>query len=98
MIDNTFAIYALDHPESLPKRAPLRDAHLARLRALQQDARLTLAGPLSDHQGNVQGSLIIAQFPSLQEAETWFRQDPYVLAGIYQSIMIKPFKPVLPDK
>ena len=97
MSTELFAIYAVDHPDSHEKRPSLREAHLSRLRLLQEAARLTMAGPLSDLNGKVQGSLIIAKFTNLDEAENWFQQDPYVLAGVYQSVTIRPFKQVLPE-
>jgi hypothetical protein len=92
-----FAIYAEDHPNSLEKRLPLRDAHLARLKHLQQAQRLALAGPLAEPNGGVIGSLIVAKFDDIEQAHAWFAQDPYVQAGIYQRVTIKPFTQVFPE-
>lgn len=96
MTEAFFAIYALDHPDTLEKRLPLRPHHLARLAALEENKQLALAGPLLDPAGKVSGSLIIARFRDLQTAEAWFAEDPYVLANIYQSVTIRLFNPVLP--
>jgi uncharacterized protein YciI len=97
-----FAIIAEDHPGSLDKRLAARPEHLARLDALQNEGRMLLAGPFpaieSENPGpaGFTGSLIIAEFPSLAEAEAWAGADPYVAAGVYADVAIKPFRKTLP--
>jgi len=97
-----YAIIGDDAPDSLEKRLAVRPAHLARLDALQQDGRLTLAGPFpaidSPNPGpaGFSGSLIVAEFESLEAARTWAEADPYVLAGVFERVTVKPFKKVLP--
>ena len=73
-----------------------RPDHLKRLEALQAEGRLLTAGPnpLPDNPERVSGSLIIAQFASLDEAQEWAEQDPYVAAGVYEEVLIKPYKAV----
>lgn len=104
-----YAIYAEDTPNSLEKRMSARPAHLARLVAMKDEARLLLAGPFpaidSEDPGEAgfTGSLIVAAFTSLQDAITWANADPFVAAGIYAKVTVKPFRktlpamPVLPD-
>ncbi len=97
-----YAIVAEDVPDSLARRLAARPAHLERLHALQQAGRLVLAGPFpaidSDDPGpaGFSGSLIVAQFESLAAAESWAGADPYLDAGVYASVSVKPFKKVLP--
>lgn len=97
-----YAIIGDDAPESLENRLAARPAHLARLDALQQDGRLTLAGPFpaidSPNPGpaGFSGSLIVAEFESLEAARTWAKADPYVSAGVFERVTVKPFKKVLP--
>ncbi|MFC5741265.1 YciI family protein [Dyella tabacisoli] len=97
-----FAIIAQDVAESLEKRMAARPAHLARLDQLQNEGRMLLAGPFpaieSENPGpaGFTGSLIVAEFPSQADAETWAKADPYVAAGVYQQVSIKPFRKVLP--
>jgi uncharacterized protein YciI len=97
-----FAIIAEDHPGSLDKRLAARPEHLARLDALQNEGRMLLAGPFpaieSENPGpaGFTGSLIIAEFPSQAEAEAWAGADPYVAAGVYADVVIKPFRKTLP--
>jgi uncharacterized protein YciI len=97
-----YAIIAEDIGDSLERRLQARLAHLARLDALQADGRLLLAGPTpaidSEDPGpaGFTGSLVVAEFPSLEEAETWADADPYVKAGVYANVTVKPFKKVLP--
>ncbi len=97
-----YAIISTDVEDSLPKRATARPAHLARLNALQEEGRLVLAGPhpavdMSDPgEAGFTGSLVVAEFDSLEEAQTWAEADPYVAAGAYQQVVVKPFKQVLP--
>ncbi|GLQ48705.1 YciI family protein [Dyella flava] len=97
-----YAITGTDHPDSLERRLAARGAHLARLEKLQQEGRLLLAGPFPaiDAQqpgpAGFTGSLIIAEFTSLAEAEQWARVDPYVDANVYASVNVKPFLKALP--
>lgn len=97
-----YAIIAEDSENSDEKRRQARIAHLQRLHVLNQQRRLLLAGPhpLDDnelHQNNVYtGSLIIAEFESMEEAQKWAESDPYVHAGVYNRITVKPFVKVLP--
>jgi uncharacterized protein YciI len=97
-----FAIIAQDVAESLEKRLAARPAHLARLEQLQNEGRMLLAGPFpaieSENPGpaGFTGSLIVAEFPSQAEAEVWAKADPYVAAGVYEHVTIKPFRKVLP--
>lgn len=97
-----YAIISQDVENSLTKRLAARPAHLDRLHALQAEGRLLLAGPHpaidSNDPGDAgfSGSLVVAEFASLAEAENWAQQDPYVGAGVYASVMVKPFKKVLP--
>jgi hypothetical protein len=98
-----YAIYGEDVPDSLALRVSSRPAHLARLTELQADGRLILAGPFpaidSPDPGpaGFTGSLIVAEFPSLREAQIWAEADPYVTAGVYARVSVKPFKKVLPS-
>ena len=98
-----YAIISQDNENSLEKRLAARPAHLERLTTLQNDGRLVLAGPHpaidSDDPGpaGFSGSLIIAEFPSLDDAKTWADMDPYVEAGVYAQVMVKPFKKVFPQ-
>lgn len=97
-----YAIIGTDHPESLERRSSARAAHLARLEKLQEEARLLLAGPFpaidaeQPGQAGFTGSLIVAEFASLAEAEQWAGADPYIDAGVYASVSVKPFRKVLP--
>ena len=97
-----YSIYATDVSNSLALRKEARPAHLARLETLKNEQRLLVAGPSpaidSDDPGEAgfTGSVVIAQFNSLEEAKEWAEQDPYVSAGIYANVEVKPFKLVLP--
>jgi uncharacterized protein YciI len=97
-----YAIISEDAANSLPLRQPARPQHLARLEALKQENRLLVAGPHpaidAENPGDAgfSGSLVIAQFASLSEASAWADADPYVAAGVYQKVTVKPFKLVLP--
>ncbi len=97
-----YAIIAVDNQDSLPARLSARPAHLARLQALQDNGRLILAGPHpaidSPDPGaaGFSGSLIIAEFPSLPAAQAWAAADPYVEAGVYREVQVKPFNRVFP--
>lgn len=91
-----YMLLATDGEDVHEARAAARPAHLRRLEALQEEGRLLTAGPnpLPDNPERVSGSLIIARFASLDEAQDWAEQDPYVEAGVYDEILIKPFKAV----
>lgn len=91
-----FMLLATDGEGVHEARTAARPDHLKRLEALQAEGRLLTAGPnpLPDNPQRVSGSLIIAQFESLDAAQEWAEKDPYVDAGVYEEILIKPFKPV----
>ena len=97
-----YAIISEDVANSLDKRKHARPDHLARLQALQDAGRLILAGPHpaidNDNPGDAgfTGSLVVAEFESLTAAETWAAADPYITAGVYEKVTVKPFKKVLP--
>ena len=97
-----YAIISQDIPDSLEKRQSVRTAHLQRLQDLTDAGRLLIAGPHpaidSDDPGaaGFTGSLVVAEFSSLEEAQAWADQDPYIDAGVYQQVIVKPFKKVLP--
>ena len=95
-----YVIFAQDNPNSLAKRLSVRPQHLARLQQLQEEGRLLTAGPNpavdDENPGDAgfSGSTVIAQFSSLEDAKQWAKQDPYVEAGVYAEVIIKPFKKV----
>lgn len=93
-----FMLLATDAPDSKQARAEARPAHLQRLEALDKQGRLLTAGPtpLPDDETTMSGSLIIADFPDLDAAEAWAGEDPYVQAGVYAEMLIRPFKQVFP--
>lgn len=97
-----YAIISQDVENSLPLRKGARPAHIERLNALKDQGRLLIAGPNpaidSEDPGEAgfTGSLVVAEFPSLEEAKSWADADPYVEAGVYASVTVKPFKLVLP--
>lgn len=97
-----YAFISEDVEDSLERRKGARAAHLARLSALVDEGRLLLAGPHpaidADDPGpaGFTGSLIVADFASLEEARGWAQDDPYVEAGVYARVVVKPFKQVLP--
>lgn len=97
-----YAIISEDVANSLPLRKQARADHLARLETLKEQGRLILAGPhpaidSSDPgEAGFTGSLVVAEFPSLQVAQDWADADPYIAAGVYASVTVKPFKKVLP--
>jgi uncharacterized protein YciI len=97
-----YSIYATDTVNSLHARAVARPGHLKRLEDLVDQGRLIAAGPNpavdSDDPGpaGFTGSVIIAEFNSLEDAQTWANADPYLAAGVYQNVEVKPFKRVLP--
>jgi uncharacterized protein YciI len=97
-----YAIVGRDTADSLASRLAARPAHLGRLHVLQEAGRLLLAGPFpaidSNDPGSAgfSGSLIVAEFDSLNDAQDWADADPYVAAGVYAEVSVKPFKKVLP--
>jgi len=97
-----YAIISEDILNSLDKRKLARPAHLARLQQLNDEGRLFVAGPHPAIDNNdpgdagFTGSLVIAEFASLEQAQIWADADPYVAAGIYARVVVKPFKKVLP--
>lgn len=97
-----YVIIGEDRPASLDQRLATRPAHLERLQALQAEGRLFVAGPCpaidSPDPGpaGFSGSIIIAEFPSLVAAQAWADADPYVAAGVYEKVSVKPFKKALP--
>lgn len=92
-----YVIFAQDLPNSLEKRLSVREQHLARLRELQAEDRLLTAGPNpavdseTPTEAGFTGSTVIAKFPSLEAAKEWASQDPYVAAGVYGEVIVKPF-------
>lgn len=97
-----YSIVGQDVENSLEKRLEARPAHIERLQSLQNQGRLVLAGPNpaidSEDPGpdGFSGSLIVAEFPSLDEAKNWANEDPYIKAGVYTNVNVKPFKKVFP--
>ncbi|MBD1577073.1 MULTISPECIES: YciI family protein [Vibrio] len=97
-----YVIFSQDVENSLEKRMSVREKHLARLNTLKDEGRLLVAGPMpaidSDNPGEAgfTGSTVIAEFSSLAEAQTWANNDPYIDAGVYAHVTVKPFKKVLP--
>lgn len=97
-----YAIISEDVEDSLPLRSSARPAHIARLKALRDEGRLLVAGPHpaldtpEPGEAGFTGSLVIAEFDSLESAQSWADADPYVDAGVYQQVTVKPFKAVLP--
>ncbi|BEU03839.1 hypothetical protein OAG1_26390 [Agarivorans sp. OAG1] len=97
-----YVIYAEDVANSLDKRKQARPAHLERLNALLNEGRLLVAGPMpaidadDPAEAGFTGSTVIAEFSSLEDAKAWADADPYVAAGVYAKVSVKPFKKVLP--
>ncbi len=97
-----FAIISQDVPDSLPLRKTAREQHLARLHELNEAGRLMIAGPhpATDEAQPAElaftGSLVVAEFESLQAAQDWADADPYVAAGVYAHVLVKPYLKVLP--
>lgn len=97
-----YAIMSQDHPDSLPLRKQNRPAHLQRLQDLKNAGRLVLAGPhpaldnVEAADAGFTGSLVVAEFASLQDAQAWADADPYQTGGVYAHVIVKPFKHVLP--
>ncbi|MDO9239000.1 MAG: YciI family protein [Methylicorpusculum sp.] len=98
-----YSIICVDVENSLDKRLSVRPDHLKRLEALQNEGRLVLAGPHpaidaeNPGEAGFTGSLIVAEFDSQSEAEAWAAEDPYIHAGVYANVSIKPFKKVFPQ-
>ncbi len=96
-----YAIIGFDAPNSLDKRLAVRPEHLARLQALQDDGRLLLAGPfpavdaIDPGPAGFTGSLIVAEFASLQVAQEWAASDPYAATGVFRQISVQPFRKVV---
>ena len=97
-----YMIVGLDIENSLEKRLSVRPDHVARLKQLQNEGRLVLAGPNpaidtpEPGDAGFTGSLIVAEFESLEAAKTWANDDPYIAAGVYDDVIVKPFLRVLP--
>lgn len=97
-----YAIVGLDVENSLQRRLEARPAHIARLQQLKDEGRILLAGPFpaidSEDPGSAgfSGSLIVAEFGDLAAAQSWADADPYIAAGVYASVSVRPFKKVLP--
>ena len=97
-----YVILGRDVPNSLDKRLAARSAHLERLHALLTEGRMVLAGPLpaidSPDPGpaGFQGSLLVVEFPTLEDARAWANADPYLAAGVYAAVDVYPFRKVLP--
>ncbi len=97
-----YAILGHDAPNSLERRLAVRPAHLERLNAMLNEGRVILAGPLpaidSPDPGpaGFQGSLMVVEFPSLEEAKVWAEADPYVAAGVFAAVEVYPFRKILP--
>ena len=98
-----YAIISRDVKDSLDKRLSVRAEHIARLKALEDQGRLLIAGPHpnidSEDPGpaGFSGSLIVAEFNSLDETKSWADTDPYIAAGVYEKVIVKPFKRVFPS-
>lgn len=97
-----YAIISQDVANSLDKRLSVRPAHIERLQNLKEDGRLILAGPhpaidnIEPGPAGFTGSLVVAEFDSLESAKAWADADPYIKAGVYDTVTVKPFKKVLP--
>lgn len=98
-----YVLMAEDTPGSLPKRLAARPDHLHRLQLLQDEGRLLLAGPMpaidavDPGEAGFSGSLIIAEFDSLDDAQDWADEDPYTVQGVFERVIIKPFRKVFPS-
>jgi len=97
-----YSIYCEDKKNSLDLRMKTRESHLEKLKLLLDQGRILIAGPCpaidSEDPGEhgFTGSLIVAKFPSIQEAKEWAKNDPYYIAGVFESVTVKPFKKVFP--
>ncbi|HDS2772902.1 YciI family protein [Enterobacter bugandensis] len=95
-----YVIYSEDVADSLEKRLSVRPAHLARLQLLQDEGRLLTAGPMPAVDSNdpgaagFSGSTVIAEFESIEAAQAWADADPYVAAGVYAKVTVRPYKKV----
>lgn len=95
-----YIIFSQDVENSLEKRMSVREKHLARLQELQNEGRLLTAGPMpaidSENPGEAgfTGSTVIADFSSIEDAQKWANADPYIEAGVYENVIVKPFKKV----
>jgi uncharacterized protein YciI len=98
-----YVIYSEDHDNSLAKRLSVREHHISRLKDLQKSGRLLVAGPCpaidceDPGEAGFTGSLVIAEFDSLVSAQAWADEDPYISAGVYKKVTVKPYKKVLPS-
>ncbi len=98
-----YAIISQDVDDSLEKRMSVRPDHIKRLQELQDEGRMLIAGPHpkidSEDPGpaGFTGSLIVAEFDSLEDAQAWADDDPYIAAGVYEKVIVKPFKKVFPS-
>ncbi|HIF9061590.1 YciI family protein [Photobacterium damselae] len=97
-----YVIFSQDVENSLERRMSVREKHLARLKDLQNEGRLLVAGPMpaiddeNPGEAGFTGSTVIADFASLEDAQAWADTDPYIDAGVYEKVIVKPFKKVLP--
>ncbi|HIF9263286.1 TPA: YciI family protein [Photobacterium damselae] len=97
-----YVIFSQDVENSLERRMSVRKKHLARLKDLQNEGRLLVAGPMpaiddeNPGEAGFTGSTVIADFASLEDAQAWADADPYIDAGVYEKVIVKPFKKVLP--
>jgi len=97
-----YLIYSEDVENSLSLRMTAREQHLARLRDLQNEGRLLIAGPCpaidcnDPGEAGFTGSMIVAEFSNLSQAQSWADADPYIAAGVYKKVTVKPYKKVLP--
>ncbi|MFT7053957.1 MAG: hypothetical protein ACJAU1_001515 [Psychromonas sp.] len=97
-----YVIFSQDVENSLSMRLEARPAHLARLQQLNKQGRLLVAGPMpaidseDPADAGFSGSTVIAEFDNLETAQNWADEDPYVAAGVYKKVIVKPFKKVLP--
>ena len=97
-----YAIIGEDAPNSLEKRLAARPPHIERLKQLQEEGRLLLAGPfpaidsIDPGPAGMSGSLIVAEFASLEDARRWAETDAYVTEGVFSQITVKPFRKTLP--
>jgi len=97
-----YAIFGQDVPDSFEKRTATRPAHLARLQALQEQGSLLMAGPFpavdsaDPGPAGFTGTLVVAEFASLEAAQEWAAADPYIAAGVFAQVAVRPFKKVFP--
>lgn len=97
-----YAVISQDVDNSLDRRLSVRPAHIERLKTLQNEGRLILAGPhpaidnVDPGEAGFTGSLVVAEFACLEDAQAWADADPYIASGAYASVVVKPFKKVLP--